>query len=36
VAPGYTVATAAAHSAFRGEVRERYLEGLRRAGLAER
>jgi TolB-like protein/tetratricopeptide (TPR) repeat protein len=34
-APGYTVAAAAAHSAFRGAVRERYLEGLRRAGLPE-
>lgn len=33
VAPGYTVEAAAAHSAFRGTTRERYLAGLRRAGL---
>jgi TolB-like protein len=36
VAPGYyTMAAAAAHSAFRGRTRERYLDGLRRAGLPE-
>jgi TolB-like protein len=35
VAPGYTLTKAAAHTAFRGNVRERYLEGLRRAGLPE-
>ena len=34
-APGYTVRAAAAHSAFRGAVLERYLDGLRRAGLPE-
>ena len=35
VAPGYTLAAAAAHSAFRDRTRERYLDGLRRAGLPE-
>jgi adenylate cyclase len=35
VAPGYTLADAAAHTAFRGSVRERYLQGLRLAGLPE-
>ena len=35
VAPGYTLAAAGAHSAFRGRTRERYLDGLRRAGLPE-
>jgi adenylate cyclase len=34
-APGRTLAAAAAHSAFRGRTRERYLEGLRLAGLPE-
>ena len=34
-APGYTLADAAAHSAFRGPTRERYLGALRRAGLPE-
>jgi TolB-like protein len=32
-APGYTLAEAAAHSALSGGSRERYLDGLRRAGL---
>ena len=35
VAPGYTLAAAAAHSAFRGLTRERYLGALRMAGLPE-
>jgi TolB-like protein len=35
VAPGYTLAAAAAHSAFRGRTRERYLSALRLAGLPE-
>lgn len=35
VAPGYTVAAAARHSAFRSPTQERYLDGLRRAGLPE-
>ena len=35
VAPGYTLASAAAHSAFRGPTRERYLGALRLAGLPE-
>jgi TolB-like protein len=35
VAPGYTVTAAVAHSAFRSPTRERYVEGLRRAGLPE-
>ena len=35
VAPGYTLASAAAHSAFRGPTRERYLGALRKAGLPE-
>jgi adenylate cyclase len=35
VAPGYTVAAAAAHTPLRGATRERYLDGLRRAGLPE-
>lgn len=35
VAPGYTVADAARHSAFRSPTRECYLDGLRRAGLPE-
>lgn len=34
-APGYTVQAAAAHTAFRGTTRERYLDGLRRAGLPD-
>jgi adenylate cyclase len=34
-APGYTVAAAALHSAFRGATRARYLNGLCRAGLPE-
>ena len=34
-APGHTLAAAAAHSAFRRRTRERYLEGLRLAGLPE-
>jgi TolB-like protein/DNA-binding winged helix-turn-helix (wHTH) protein len=34
-APGYTLAAAAAHNAFRGLARERFLDGLRRAGLPE-
>jgi hypothetical protein len=29
------MAAASAHSAFRGRTRERYLGGLRRAGLPE-
>jgi adenylate cyclase len=33
VAPGYTLAAAAAHSAFRGPTRERYLGALLQAGL---
>jgi hypothetical protein len=34
VAPGYTVSIAAEHSALRQPaVRERYFDGLRRAGL---
>ena len=35
VAPGYTLAAAAAHSAFRGPTRERYLGALRQAGMPE-
>jgi adenylate cyclase len=34
-APGYTLSAAAAHTALRGATRERYLDGLRRAGLPE-
>lgn len=34
-APSYTLADAAAHTAFRGTVRERYLAGLRLTGLPE-
>lgn len=34
-APGYTVTAAATHGASRGPSRERFLEGLRRAGLPE-
>jgi len=34
-APGYTVTAAAARTALRGATRERYLDGLRRAGLPE-
>jgi adenylate cyclase len=34
-APGYTVAAADAHCALRGPTRERYLDGLRQAGLPE-
>jgi Flp pilus assembly protein TadD len=35
VAPGDTMAEVAANTALRGPVRERYLDGLRRAGLPE-
>jgi predicted Zn-dependent protease len=35
VAPGDTLAAVAAHTATRGTARERYLDGLRRAGLPE-
>jgi adenylate cyclase len=35
-APGYTLTAAAAHNAFRGPARERFLDGLLRAGLPEK